>query len=83
MRGKSSNNQSERIEKSGSLCTFQDRRSVSVETNATVRGLSLKRHMISSFIVKIIRIISDSNGKTYYANLYLSTNTFYKINIIY
>ena len=59
MRGKSSNNQSERIEKSGSLCTFQDRRSVSVETNATVRGLLLKRHMICSFIVKILQELSE------------------------
>ena len=59
MRGKSYNNQSERIEKSGSLCTFQDRRSVSVETNATVRGLSLKRHMISSFIVKKLQELSE------------------------
>ena len=59
MRGKPSSNQSERIEKSGSLCTFQDRRSVSVETNATVRGLSLKRHMISSFIVKKLQELSE------------------------
>ena len=59
MRGKSSSNESERIDKSGSLCTFQDRRSVSVETNATVRGLSLKRHMISSFIVKKLQELSE------------------------
>ena len=41
-RGESSSNQSERIEQSGLLCTLREGGSVSVERNASARGLYVK-----------------------------------------